>query len=180
MNVVRIGLCVAASCWLLACGGDAEAPEPGAAAPVAAPVEIGGRYEVTGVTIGIEDGEQRAIHGTVNLRIEEGTYRAHVELATRFPGSEAVAARVVGTGEGTVEGNVLVGSAQTQLLTASVPGVDVGFAYVPRDVGPKIVSQARAEFHADGSVAIELENAPGPGEDYRPTRTHLVGYRTDG
>jgi hypothetical protein len=174
--LVRIGLLLAASCWAFACGGDAEAPD---AAPVA-PVEIGGRYEVTGVTIGIEDGAQRPIHGTLNLRVEEGRYRAHVELETRFPGSEAVAARVVGTGEGTVEGNVLVGSAQTQLLSASVPGVDVGFAYVPRDVGARIVSDARAEFQPDGSVKIELENAPAPGDDYRPTRTHLVGYRAGG
>jgi hypothetical protein len=85
----------------------------------------------------------------------------------------------VGTGAGRVEGTVLIGTADTNLLVASVPGVDVGFAYVPREVGPRIVSRSRAEFAADGTLQVEIENEPAEGEDYEPTRTSLVGYRSE-
>ena len=170
---VRNWLLGAALVLMMACGGSQEAGE----SPAAPAVEIGGRYYVTGVTIGLEDGAQRPIHGSVNLVLTEDRYTAHIELETQFPGSQAVAARAVGTGEGAVEGNVLEGSAHIQLIAASVPGVDVGFAFVPREVGPRIASSSRAEFFADGSLRIELENQPEPGEEYRPTRTHLVGYR---
>ena len=132
------------------------------------------------MTIGVEDGSQRPIHGVVNLVVEDDRYTAHVELETHFPGSDAVAASVVGAGEGTVTGHVLEGQTDIQLVAASVPGVDVGFAFVPREVGPRIVSRSRAEFFADGSVRIDLENEPQPGQDYRPTRTHLVGHRSEG
>lgn len=159
----------------LACGGaqDAETPE--------APVEIGGHYAVTGVTIGLNDGSHRPIHGSVNVVVDSADhYTAHFELSTHFPGSEAVAASVVGAGEGEIEGSVLSGTANTNLVVASVPGVDVGFAYVPREVGPRILSTSRAEFFADGSIRVEIENQPVQGEDYAPTRTSLVGYREDG
>jgi hypothetical protein len=162
---------------LLGCGGATEEAEPQAAPAVAPAVAIGGQYEVTGVTIGLADGSQRPIQGLVTLVAEADGYKAHFELSTRFPGMEAVAASVVGAGGGTIAGNVLEGTADTQLLVASVPGVDVGFAYVPREVGPRIVSSSRAEFFADGSVRIEIENRPKEGEDYAPTRTQLVGYR---
>jgi len=159
----------------IACGGAQEAGTP------QAPVEIGGPYEVTGVTIGLNDGSQRPIHGIVNVVVDsEEHYTAHFELSTQFPGSDAVAARVVGAGEGQVEGAVLSGTANTNLVMASVPGVDVGFAYIPREVGPRILSKSRAEFFPDGSVRVEIENQPVEGEDYAPTRTSLVGFRQEG
>jgi hypothetical protein len=157
----------------IACGGAEEAEETQA-------VEIGGRYEVTGVTIGLTDGTQRPIQGTINVVVEGGQYTAHFELSTRFPGSEALAASVVGAGGGEVDGSVLIGTAKTNLVMASVPGVDLGFAYIPREVGPRILSRSRAEFFPDGSVQAEIENEPVEGEDYAPTRTSLVGYRVDG
>jgi len=51
---------------------------------------------------------------------------------------------------------------------------------VPREVGPRLVSTSVAEFFADGSIHIELQNQPASGEeDYLPTETTLVGYRTE-
>jgi hypothetical protein len=169
---------VALFAWL-ACGGGQEAEDRPPEAEAAPQVQIGGRYEVTGVTLGLTSESQRPIYGVVNLSVEGDRYKAHFELSTPFPGSEATAAKVVGAGEGLARGNVLEGTADTQLLVASVPGVDVGFAYVPREVGPRIVSKSRAEFFADGSVRIEIENQPAPGEDYEPTRTSLVGFHSD-
>lgn len=162
---------------MLACGGETGVEDVLESTPS---VEIGGRYEVTGVTIGLNDGAQRPIHGTVNVIVEDGTYKANFELSTTFPGSDAVAASVIGTGDGTAAGGVLEGTANTQLVAATVPGVDVGFAFVPREVGRRIVSSSRAEFLPDGSVQIEIENQPREGEDYAPTRTQLVGFRSEG
>ena len=62
-------------------------------------------------------------------------------------------------------------------MVASVPGVDPGFAFIPRSVSTRIVSSTVATIAADGSVSIEIENRPGPGEDYSPTRTTLRGRR---
>jgi hypothetical protein len=174
---VRRWLLSGALALAMACGASQDTGE-GSAAPEG--LQIAGVYQVTGVTIGLEDGLQRPIHGSVKLLVEDGLYTAHVELDTYFPGSEARAARVVGTGDGRIEGRVLEGMVHTQLVAASVPGVDVGFAFVPREVGPRIRSRSRAEFLPEGSVHIELENQPEPGEQYRPTRTELVGYRREG
>ncbi len=171
---------------LLCCGAVALAAGCGPAAEPSAPVEetrapaarsITGQYEVTGVTIDQASGGQRPILGRMSIRVEGDRYTSHFELSTRFPGSEAVPAEVVGTGEGTVEGDRLRGSADTTLVASSVPGVDVGFAFVPREVGTRIVSTSEARLFDDGSVRIEIENAPAAGVDYAPTRTILVGYR---
>ena len=60
---------------------------------------------------------------------------------------------------------------------ASVPGVDTGFAFVPRTVSTRIVSKVKGRLLEDGTIALEIENAPAEGEQYRPTRTVLAGRR---
>ncbi len=60
---------------------------------------------------------------------------------------------------------------------ASVPGIDSGFAFVPRYVGPRIVSTAKGERQSDGTLLIEIESNPAEGESYLPTRTTLRGTR---
>ena len=168
---------------LAGCGaqeGEKAADEALAQPAALADIEIEGRYQVTGVTVDRESGAQRPIFGQVNLLVEGDRYTGHFELSTRFPGSEATAASVVGTGEGTVKGAVLEGPASTQLVAASVPGVDVDFAFIPREVSLPLLSRSKAEFFPDGSVRIEIENEPAEGVDYSPTVTHLVGYREEG
>lgn len=163
--------------WLasaLACGADEGALDrvaPGS-------LEFSGQYEVTGVTVERQSGAQRAISGRVLLVREDDGYRAHFELSTPYGGSGVAMAQVVGTGEGQVLEDRLEGHVETQLVLANVPGVDVGFAFVPREVGPRIVSQSVARFFEDGSIRVELQNEPASEEeDYLPTRTSLVGYR---
>jgi hypothetical protein len=58
-----------------------------------------------------------------------------------------------------------------------VPGVDPGFAFIPRRVSTRIVSTSVTQIAPDGGVEIELSNAPEQGEDYSPTRTVLTGRR---
>jgi hypothetical protein len=170
-------LILASLCF--ACG---PAETPGGetrSAPAATKLEFAGRYEVTGVTIDQESGAQRPIRGIVVLNETDGgvRYTSHFELSTLYPGTASVAAELVGTGEGLVVGRRLEGTASTTLVVSSAPGVDTGFAYVPRMVSQRIASSSAAIFQDDGTVSIEIENLPGEGEDdYAPTRTLLVGY----
>ncbi|MEN8184165.1 MAG: hypothetical protein ABFS46_16690 [Myxococcota bacterium] len=156
----------------LACGVDEDTPGR------VQPVETSGQFEVTGVTVEKRTGTQRPIAGKVVLVQEGDRYTAHFELSTPYGGSGAAAAEVIGTGEGRVAGNTLRGRAETQLVLAQVPGVDVGFAFGPRQVGPRIVSTSVVEFFPDGSIHIEMQNRPASEEeDYTPSETTLVGYR---
>ena len=84
---------------------------------------------------------------------------------------------MIGTGEGRIEGRKLIGTAKTQIVMSTVPGINPGFAFVPRIVGPRLVSANVGRLEADGSIEIQIENAPAPGETYVPTRTTLRGKR---
>jgi hypothetical protein len=131
---------------------------------------------MSGVTIDKTTGIQRPIYGRIVLTISGDRYTTHFELSTLFPGMTASAAQVTGTGEGRVEGTRLVGEADTHLSLATAPGIDAGFAFVPRTVSPRIRSRSTAEIFPDGSVRAEIENEAAEGSEYAPTRTTLVGY----
>ncbi len=175
MGVLASLMLLAWAVFSLACGGG-ESVE--AEAPAAEATPISGRYEVKGVTIALESGHRRDIAGTVILAEDGGTYTAAYQLQTTYPGAEeALPAEVIGTGVGTVEGRTLRGTAQTQLAMATVPGIDPGFAFVPRMVSTRIVSTSVTTIATDGTVTIEIESQSAGGEDYAPTRTTLRGTR---
>jgi hypothetical protein len=168
---------------IAACGEptDGTPPgEPGAKAPAAAAslAVLPGSYSMEGTTVEVESGRQRKISGTVILSVEGSSYTATFALKTTYPTPDGpLPADVIGKGSGVVEGASLKGTAQTQLVMATVPGVDTGFAFVPRMVGPRIVSKSVGALAADGTLTIEVENEPAPGEVYPPTRTTLKGVR---
>jgi hypothetical protein len=165
----------AISALSLGCGA-AEQEVP-AGEPIQA-VPISGRYEVRGVTVAVESGHKREIAGTIILAVEGDRYTSTFNLTTTYPGAEeALPAEVIGKGTGTVEGRTLKGEAHTQLVMATVPGVDPGFAFIPRMVSTRIRSATEATVAADGSVAIRIENRPERGVQYAPTRTTLRGSR---
>ncbi len=170
-----LGSLVCAAALVAACDSD---PEPGSvdAAPPMAP--IAGLYEVSGVTLATRTGDEREISGTIILAEEGDRYVATFNLTTFYPvGAEALRAEVIGKGEGSIDGRTLIGTASTQLVVASVPGVDSAFAYIPRTVTTRIQSTAVTEVAPDGGVIVEIENEPAPGEQYEPTRTTLTGRR---
>lgn len=175
----RIGsLPALAGLLLIGCGEPSSEP-PAVSAP-AEPAPISGLYDVRGVTRSLQGpGAERRIAGTVVLRQQGDRYLATFKLDTTFPGvDEPVQADVIGSGEGSIDGRSLSGTAHTQLVVSTVPGVDTDFAFVPRIVGARIVSNSKTEIAPDGSVVIELLNQPAEGEhDYLPTRTRLTGRR---
>jgi len=139
---------------------------------------IAGMYEVTGVTVARESGHRREIAGTVILASDGETYTATFNLNTTYPGADqALPAEVIGMGEGTVDGRTLRGRAETQLVMATVPGIDPGFAFVPRMISTRVASSTTATVSPDGYVSIEIENEPAGDSDYTPTRTTLHGAR---
>jgi hypothetical protein len=172
----RAALLAAALAALVACGRAEQRKiesDEGEAVPIA------GMYEVEGVTVDKATGERRDIGGTVILAVEGDRYTATFNLETAFPvpGSDPVAAEVIGKGEGTVEGRTLRGTAHTQVVAATIPGVDPGFAYIPRQVSTRLVSDSVATVAKDGSVTIQTDSRGEEGEEYSPTRTTLRGSR---
>jgi hypothetical protein len=174
---MHVILCLCASVWWLAACD--SGPDDAALPPVgASQVSIAGLYDVQGTTVEKLSGNEREISGTIVLDQDGGQYTTNFSLKTTYPNPDGPArADVIGTGEGTVEGRTLRGVAETQLVMASVPGVDTKFAFVPRIVGPRIVSSSVGKVEEDGTITIEIENRPAEGEDYPPTRTILRGSR---
>ncbi|UCE86565.1 MAG: hypothetical protein JSU66_02175 [Deltaproteobacteria bacterium] len=165
----------AAAALVLAWGA---APAAGQPADATGSIDFSGMYEVKGMTVVRATGERRAIKGTIILAQEGNTYTSTFSLTTLFPFVEAtMEADVIGTGEGKVDGRTLSGIAKTQIVMSTVPGIDPGFAFVPRTVGPRLVSANVGRLEDDGSITIEIENAPAPGETYVPTHTTLRGVR---
>jgi hypothetical protein len=167
-------------CSLLVAGcGNSDSPSV-SASPASKLSDLEGLYRVSGKTAQVDGSDERRISGTVRLVHESDSYTSTYELKTTFPGrDDELVADVIGTGVGRFESETLVGTAETQLVVSTVPGVDPGFAFVPRVVGLRISSVTRANFLADGSVTMQVENSPGEGEQYTPTHTLLEGQRID-
>jgi len=147
--------------------------EPVEAAPIA------GMYEVSGTTIETTTGKKREISGMVILAEDGAQYTATFDLSTVFEGESGVLpAEVIGKGSGTVEGRTLRGTAETQIVISSVPGIDPAFAFIPRATTTRLVSNSVASIAADGTLEITIENAGAGGKAYQPTRTTLRGART--
>jgi hypothetical protein len=157
----------------LACGEGMQKAEK------APPATIAGTYQVSGATVDKESGQKRAIEGKVILSQEGEKYIATFDLDTTYPSPDGLLPTdVIGKGEGTIEGNKLTGTAETQLVVGTIEGVDTAFAFVPRTVSRRIVSESVASLAPDGTLSVEIENQPAEGEEqYRPTRTTLRGSR---
>jgi hypothetical protein len=159
---------------LLGCGQ--TDPPPSATSEPALP--ISGLYKVTGETVTLATGDAREIAGTVILTETEFGYTATFSLNTTAPGADqAMPAEVIGTGEGTIAERTLDGTADTQLVMSTVPGIDPGFAFIPHSVSTRIRSVSHAEVANDGALIIEIENEAVPGHEYAKTRTSLRGHR---
>jgi hypothetical protein len=171
------GALAASLAALFACG--APEKQPPVAAEGGEEVPIPGMYQVEGATIDKATGEKRAIEGTVILAVEGEAYTATFHLTTSFPsqGADRIAAEVIGKGEGQVEGRTLTGTAHTQVVLAGVPGVDPNFAFIPRQVSTRLISDSVTTIARDGSVVIQTDSRGEPGEEYSPTRTTLRGKR---
>ncbi|MEX2208471.1 MAG: hypothetical protein WEF50_19810 [Myxococcota bacterium] len=142
----------------------------------AAPATISGTWKVEGITVEKASGTTRQISGTIILAEEGGAYHSTFDLSTTFPSEGGPThADVIGEGEGTVEGRNLAGTARTQIVVAGTPNLDPAFAFVPRRVGTRIVSTTKGTLAEDGTISLEIESEPAPGETYAATRTTLKG-----
>jgi hypothetical protein len=136
-----------------------------------------GTWQMQGMTTDIKSGDTRRIEGHVVLTRKGERWAAASELVTQFPTlGGPVHTDVIGTGDGHRGGAGLEGEAHTQLVIQTVPGVDPDFAFIPRQVGPRIVSKWTAHFEGDVLI-VELSNQPEAGEEYTPTKTILKGKR---
>jgi len=156
----------------------AIAVQPARGRDPAAQDPYSGTYDVLGTTVDTKSGDTRRIEGHVVLTRKSGHYAAAAELETDFPThGGAMRTDVIGTGEGKQSGKGLAGTASTQLVIQTVPGVDTAFAFIPRQVGARLVSTWVAHLEADGTLVVELTNHGAKGEVYSPTKTTLRGKR---
>jgi len=171
---------------LIGCGGERETAGSGPRS--ASPAEVvsqsgdpfSGSYRVRGLTTDVARGDTRRIQGIVVLTEKGGVYSTSAELVTKYPSAGGpVAAQVIGCGSGERSGETLSGTTHTQLVMSTVPGVDTGFAWVPRTVGPRLVSTWTARFRRDGTLVVEIRNEPAEGVEYSPTTTTLYGTRIE-
>lgn len=166
-----------------ACGeAPPDAAEPSAPEPEAPAAErdLSGVYQVVGRTVDQQTGDTRELVGTVVFQQEGDRYTTRFEMKTEYPvEGGAIAADVLGEGSGRIEGDRLEGRSHTQLVLSTVPGVDTGFAFVPREVGPRIESRTQGSVLADGTIEFDARNeaAAEGGQGYRPTHTTLRATR---
>ena len=181
-NTPLIAVLLAVFC--LACGSESEVEPPSVGAGLGAglPARSGASYEVSGLTEELDSGSQREISGIVVMSRSVNDVRSSFELSTTLPSPDGpLYTQVIGIGEGELDAEgVLRGTARTQLVIGSVPGVPTQFPFVPRFVGPRIVSETVTVFHDDDSIEIEIETVGAPGENYRATRTMLKGTLVPG
>ena len=171
--------CSILSALLLAC----DASEPLAPAAEESAISLRpGRYDVSGVTKTLGNSrEERRIEGTVMLSFDADGYTTTFDLSTTLPGSTADhPADVIGKGEGTIDGTALTGTTRTQIVASTVPGVDPGFAFVPRAVSTRIVSDTTARIRPDGTLTIDIRSRAAEGFEYAATVTTLTGARVSG
>jgi hypothetical protein len=161
---------------LTGCGDPAVEP----IAPVDEIRQVGGIYRVSGTTLELSSGISRNISGLLVVRQEGEHYSTKFELATEYRQQgrgDGMSAEVIGAGTGRVDGDTLRGTATTQFVLAMIPGIDTKFAFLPRQVGPRVLSTTVAKMLPDGRIEIEIESRPQQGEEYVPTRTALTGHR---
>lgn len=158
---------VAACVWGALLGASAEEPR-----------YVGGEYRMTG-TITIKDsGERRAISGDVIIDQRGTEYRSTYHLRTRVRGENGlVHADVIGRGEGKIAGDELVGTVETQLIVATVPGAYGTAAYVPRRFGPVITQETRGKIDPHGVLTIEAEYTPVEGGPDQASKLWIQGER---
>jgi hypothetical protein len=172
---------IPANAVLLGCGSERETGDRATDAEIAGAADpFSGSYRVKGLTTDETRGDSRRIEGIIVLTAQGETYSTKAEFETKYPSAGGpVDAQVIGTGVGERSGAELAGTAETQLVMSTVPGIDTGFAWVPRDVGPRLVSTWKAHFRRDGTLVVHIENEGAQGEEYFPTTTVLYGTRIE-
>ncbi len=145
---------------------------------VGEPAYIGGRFDLRGWTTLSQSGERRAIAGNVIFDQRGADYTATYQLGTRITTDDGPRrASVVGRGSGHITGNVIEGSAETQLIFSSAPGIDVTVPYVPKRFGPIITQLVQGTVDESGELELRIEYRPVEGGPPEASSTVLRGRR---
>ncbi len=138
---------------------------------------IGGRYQVHGSITIKGTGERRAIGGTWIIDQQADSYRSTYSLVTRIKNADGklVRADVIGRGEGRVQGNRIEGTAESQLILASIGGAYGATPYLPRRLGPVLRQATRGTIDEEGYLRIELDYEPVEGGPQEASHVVLRG-----
>ena len=148
-----------------------------------------GIWEIEGTTRVEATGDIRQARGRVVLARDDSGYTTTFNLKTNLPtpeGSRNV--DITGSGTGSLEGEVLRGTSESQWLMAAIPGLDPQFAFIPGRLGPRIISEFEMRpIPGSDDYQVDLSTvgiAGKAGEGYSPTvssfRARRVGDKPEG
>jgi hypothetical protein len=141
------------------------------------PASMEGFYEGKGVTTVKSTGSRRRVKGTfVVTRAANGDgYEIRFSFKTQMPSPGGpMRADLLGTGDARVVDDKVLGTTETQLLFASIPGVDPQFAFIPGKLGPRIQQTFQMTATDEpGEFKSEIESEAVPGYEYPATRTTM-------
>ena len=144
--------------------------------------DLSGSYAVQGLTVQALSGRQREIHGSFELRVNEGgRYEVAFELDTTAPDLPGdVPVQVRGSGRGFAVAGTFTGTTE-EWMTLEPPAGGLAAADLsvplPAAAGHKLVSISQASFDEDGVLHVLLQNRPKDSESYEPSMTVLAGRR---
>jgi hypothetical protein len=134
----------------------------GLASPIQAEeaLDVAGIYELRGETTVQGSPDRFVITGKLVLRQNGGVLTTVVEAAMRRAAGNTgpVSAALIGSGEMTLTGNKLAGTAELQSLVSEVAELDVAVPFAPRTAGPVLDAVAEGEVLADGSLKLEIRS----------------------
>jgi len=181
--------------WGVGCGSEpasspsADPPATPAGAPAAQrpapPIpepelpKYAGLYDVKGTTTEIETGNSRSVFGKLIIAQPGNTFTSTFDMQTMVVTPDGpLSAELIGSGTGLIgEGGVLVGVAESQLVSASSPGFHPRYPFGPGRVGPRVNSTFTMKPEPTGDYMIEIETVPAPGVEWVVTRTVLKARR---
>jgi len=160
------------------CGGE---DRPNEAGTTATP-DFGGVYRVTGMTTETTSGTERQIKGIVVMKQDGAGYTATYDMRTGFQSTgegegESISVDLIGSGSGVRDGDVLRGTAHTQMVRAAIPGVDAKFPFLPREIGPRIVSTTETRMLPGNVIEVAIETHADDDQTYASTTTIVRGER---
>jgi hypothetical protein len=140
---------------------------------------VGGAWEVRGTITDVGSGDRRHVAGTVVIDQEDDRFRSTFHLIGTLDTPQGRRrAEVVGRGEGKVEGRVITGTVDSNVVTARLGGAGGVVPFVPKEWGPRTHNTVLGRLNDDGSVTFEL-HTPQQADGTGATHTVIHGVRPE-
>ncbi len=151
----RVAFCVTLGSMVGAGAALVALPALGAETP-----DLAGIYELKGETTVEGSPDRLSISGKLIIRQNGVNCTTVVEAAMRRTTGESgpVSAALLGSGEFTIAGADLTGTAELQSLVSEVPELDVAVPFAPRRAGPVLDATVAGKLIKDGVIEMRIHS----------------------